>query len=167
MACEFITLIRTPNGGTTDTSSLQLLPGGKLVVIGNLPHNCEIAIRPRDLERLVEHVKAAEVPVVFRVWKDGHGQDDVIALFPSLPGTTDPGTCSSYQHVGQHGSASYDGVMEATRAATPAEYADLQRELESNPYFYLLRPVKRATDAMYRARWKEVARASRAAAGTT
>lgn len=167
MDTEFITVIRTLNSGTTDTASLQLLPGGKLAVIGGLPHNSQIAFRPRDLERLVAHVKAAEVPVLFRVWKSGHGKNEVIALFPSLPGTTDPGTCSSYMHVGQHGSASYYGVMEATRAATPAEYAGLQSELESAPYFYILCPVKRATHAMHRVRWREAMRIARAVAGTT
>jgi len=75
--------------------------------------------------------------VVFRRWRNG----DVIALFPEVPGS--PGFCSSFEHVGQHGDASYSGVICQTTPATPEEYADLKTELESAPYNYVLRVVKR------------------------
>lgn len=73
--------------------------------------------------------------VIFRVWKSGSGKGDVIALFP-LEKWDDRGMslCQSYEHVGQHGGANYNGVMNRTRPATPAEYADLRRELEGIGY---------------------------------
>jgi len=76
--------------------------------------------------------------VVFRRWR-AFGQT-VIALFPE---DVDKGFCSSYEHVGQHGAADYSGVVRKTTLATPEEYADLKRELESEPYNYVLRVVKR------------------------
>lgn len=82
---------------------------------------------------------ATEEPtrVVFRVWKSKRPQDrEVIALFPDID--EGRGLCSSYMHVGQHGSASYTGVIETTRPATPDEYRALKRELESAPYNYNL-----------------------------
>ena len=72
-------------------------------------------------------------PVIFRKWPKSEG-GDVIALFPTLVGTMDPYTCESYEHVGQHGSADPQGVMQATKPAKPAEYADLMAELKSIGY---------------------------------
>ena len=69
-------------------------------------------------------------------------QDDVIALFPALPGTRDPySTCMSYMHTGRHGHAST--AIFALPAAQPAEYSELQKELES--IGYTLRIAHRAT----------------------
>lgn len=65
------------------------------------------------------------LPVIFRA--DSYG---VTAVFPTLPGTYDPWTATCYAHVGQHGSCSRDWYW-TTRAATPAEYADLLAELRS------------------------------------
>lgn len=73
--------------------------------------------------------------VVFRKFRNG---GDVIALFPYLPGTNDLSTCSSYQHIGQHGSADYSGCMRASVPATPEEYASLKHELEGAPFGYRL-----------------------------
>lgn len=64
--------------------------------------------------------------VIFRKYKEG----DIIALFP-YDTERNLGQCSCYQHVGQHGTADYTGVMQSTKAASPAEYADLKRELEN------------------------------------
>jgi hypothetical protein len=80
--------------------------------------------------------------VVFRKWyrkSDGNG---VIALFPQE--MADAVHVSCFEHVGQHGSADYTGVLSRTRAAKPAEYADLMRELESEPYTYWLDVKRRA-----------------------
>ena len=65
--------------------------------------------------------------VVFRKYKDG----DIIALFVNEPyhANSDDDTISSYIHVGQHGAASYKGVMKDTKAATKKEYEELCREL--------------------------------------
>jgi hypothetical protein len=80
--------------------------------------------------------------VVFRKWyrrSDGNG---VIALFPGLAWRN--GMVQSYEHVGQHGAADYAGVISRTRAAKPAEYAALLRELESEPFNYRLDVRRRA-----------------------
>lgn len=74
-------------------------------------------------------------PVIFRMYGKRRG-GNVIALFPTIPGTNDAYTCADYVHVGQHGSADPQCVINETRAATPAEYADLKKELESAPYGY-------------------------------
>lgn len=76
--------------------------------------------------------------VVFRRWGNG----DIIALFPALQDRT---YCESYEHVGQHGLAYYSGVISMTKPALPDEYAALKRELESAPYNYVLRVIKRYT----------------------
>ena len=84
--------------------------------------------------------------VIFRKFKDG----DVIALFPGLPGDNSPNTCSSYQHIGQHGAASVDLVGD-TKLATPEEYAPLQAELVRIGYADL-RVIKRIRYDHYQAR---------------
>lgn len=67
--------------------------------------------------------------VIFRYWKK-----DVIAIFPEELGDTDIGNCSSYQHIGQHGSCNPKYIIETSRPATPDEYNDLKTELESIGY---------------------------------
>lgn len=80
--------------------------------------------------------------VVFRVWKGKNG--GVIALFPYETGTVGkPETCSSFEHIGQHGAAYLADVISATRPATPEEYKPLKKELESKPYRYTLIRVDR------------------------
>jgi len=80
-----------------------------------------------------------ETPVIFRKWKDG----DVIALFPAELGTYDRHTCSSYEHVGQHGAADPRHVIASTKPATAVEYWALKSELESAPYGYRLKAYRR------------------------
>ena len=78
---------------------------------------------------------------VFRMFKG-----EVVALFPDISNDgfeRRMGDIQSYQHAGQHGPADYTGVMRDSRPATPEEYAPLQRELESAPFNYKLRVVKR------------------------
>jgi hypothetical protein len=94
--------------------------------------------------------------VVFRKWPNKRRPlaplaqrtipGDVIALFPEI--IDRPGFCESYERVGQHGGAQYDGVMSRTRPATPDEYAALKSELESIGYrldVKLRRPSHRQT----------------------
>ena len=69
--------------------------------------------------------------VVFRVWKD---HPSTIALFPDKPADRYNILCQSYERLGQHGGADYEGTMLATRKAKPEEYADLLSELESIGY---------------------------------
>jgi hypothetical protein len=65
--------------------------------------------------------------VIFKKFKG-----EIIALFPEVIG--DAGkvdTCMSYQHIGQHGSAS---VHLPWKTCKPEEYADLLQELKSLGY---------------------------------
>lgn len=71
-------------------------------------------------------------PVIFRRFKDN---GDVIALFPTIPSDPDGVYITSYQHVGQHGSASYHGVMvNSFPLYEPYEYAELLAELKNQGY---------------------------------
>lgn len=88
----------------------------------------------QSIKRLKEVCKPLEPEqptiTIFRKFKDG---GDIIALFPAEEWDNE-GNCSSYMHIGQHGAAHYQGMIEATTAATPAEYASLKTELESIGY---------------------------------
>jgi hypothetical protein len=53
------------------------------------------------------------------------------------------GECNSYMHIGGHGPADYAHIMACSRPAMPEEYAGMKRELESAPYHYKLRVVRR------------------------
>lgn len=64
--------------------------------------------------------------VIFRKWHNG----DIIALFPEIPGTNDPFTCLSYEHIGQHGAAQVS-IIGITTAANEREYKDLFNELQN------------------------------------
>ncbi len=70
--------------------------------------------------------------MIFRWWPGEDGQ--VIAIFPTLPGTYDPHTCSSYMHVGQHGACDPIGLMAQTEQCPEYLYRDLKRELETLGY---------------------------------
>ena len=67
--------------------------------------------------------------VVFRKFKGG----DIIALFPEVQYNNDKDLCMSYQHIGQHGAASYR-LIDDTILAKPEEYSDLAKELEDIGY---------------------------------
>ena len=82
------------------------------------------------------------VRVVFRKWNKRNG-NGVIALFPNESHGW-PGQVMSFEHLGQHGPATYQAVITSSTLATPEEYADLKKELESSPYHYNLKVVKRA-----------------------
>lgn len=75
--------------------------------------------------------------VVFRKWREQ--PCTILALFPEI-GAGDYGYLS-YEHVGQHGGADYQGCIANTTPATPAGYADLRAELEG--LGYNLRIMKR------------------------
>lgn len=98
--------------------------------------------------------------VIFRIWPKSEG-GEVIAIFPREAGTNDAGTCSSYQHTGKHASCCPRAMSSKLRLATPAEYADLKRELENYgppEAHYDLDIRKRATHADYLERVKQVQR---------
>ena len=69
-------------------------------------------------------------PVIFRKFKDN---GDIIAIFPTLPGTNDVNTCQSYMHVGQHGSMDVS-IASIAVLAKPREYMHLKRELQGLGY---------------------------------
>lgn len=93
--------------------------------------------------------------VIFRKYKEG----DVIALFPYIIETHE-GSVSCYQHVGQHGSADYDGVIKSTVPATEEEYSDLKEELESYPCPYNFEVIKKRSYNRYRKAWMKIYRPS-------
>jgi len=74
----------------------------------------------------------AKDPVVIRVWKGD--PDDVFALFPTDPADNYGHFCTSYQHVGQHGSADYCHCIRNSRPATKAEARPLLIELRRIGY---------------------------------
>lgn len=73
--------------------------------------------------------ETAKTTVMFRKFREG----DVVAMFPEIQADMSKENCQSYQHIGQHGAASYQLVND-TRLATPEEYADLKLELEQIGY---------------------------------
>lgn len=77
--------------------------------------------------------------VVFRIING-----EVIALLPELPGDSDPATCLSYMHVGQHGAAS---IYHKWPIASEKEYRDLYEELTSIGYD--LQVCKRVSHKMH------------------
>jgi len=95
----------------------------------------------------------SETVVIFRndrtVWKD------CFALFPELPSDEFGNFCTAYQHVGQHCAADYNGCIAQSDPATPAEYADLLKELERRGY--ILSVHRRATPEMHDRRRRIVA----------
>lgn len=66
-----------------------------------------------------------DIPVIFK-----KVEGTVVACFPTLLGTNDPYTMTSYVHVGQHGSCS-TGFVSFSKRAKPEEYADLLSEIKS------------------------------------
>lgn len=68
-------------------------------------------------------------PVLFRMERNEGRGESCLAVFPTVP-EDESGKMSCYSHVGQHASVDY-GYYLKTRAATPEEYAELKRELES------------------------------------
>ncbi len=118
-----------------------------------------------DTEEAFQRLSAPATVAVFRVWLDSpetraaakEGKPQVLALFPYDPGTYDPATCGSYEHIGQHDSARPSAELNAvTRPAKPAEYAALARELESAPYRYRLEIRQRIPADAYQRRAAEI-----------
>jgi len=72
---------------------------------------------------------AKKTKVFFRMFNG-----DVIALFPDLDWDTSGNFCTSYEQIGQHGSADFGYVMAESKPATPDEYAPIMKELEGIGY---------------------------------
>lgn len=90
--------------------------------------------------------------VIFRKYPESEG-GEVLALFPEIPGTNDPATCTCYASMGQHSSADFYGVMNSTRPARPEEYAALAIELGRVGY-YSMRILQRVPRAVHDRRAK-------------
>lgn len=71
--------------------------------------------------------KLEVLPVIFRAEKSGDFKGQVTAVFPTLPWSGTEMTC-----MGKHGTdaCSWAWYLQRTRAAKPAEYADLLREVQ-------------------------------------
>jgi len=78
-------------------------------------------------------LESSEIPdktvVIFRKFPEG----EIVAIFPEIPANDHRAECLCYQHIGQHGPASYS-LVDRTKLATAAEYAELKTELESIGY---------------------------------
>lgn len=88
---------------------------------------------PQRRVRFNPTLTRSEIPVMFRKWPKKEG-GDIDAIFPTIPGTNDPYTCTIYAHVGQHSSGDPVAVIQRTKAAKPSEYTDLMKELHSIGY---------------------------------
>ncbi len=75
----------------------------------------------------MEGTNGTPVVVVFRKWRRASDMpgDAVVALFPELESS--PGMVASFERIGQHGTAHYEGVIARTLPATPGEYAAVKR----------------------------------------
>lgn len=71
--------------------------------------------------------------VIFRYDTTKGFNGTIFALFPHEV-CDSAGNVTSYQHVGQHGSADYNWSVYKSRLAKPNEYADLKTELEGLGY---------------------------------
>lgn len=60
-----------------------------------------------------------KLPVIFRRFPKNRG-GEVIAIFPTVLGTYDPSTFTTYVHVGQHGSGD-QSTVNMTKLARPTE----------------------------------------------
>ncbi len=106
-------------------------------------------IEPGDVELLEpagipEHENNQMTEVIFRIWKDG----TIDAVFPYDIADL-KGNITIYTHIGQHCSGDYYGCIERTKLAKPEQFADLKKELESYPYNYNLKVVKRRNYKRY------------------
>ena len=90
-----------------------------------------------------------KIKVIFRKYKEG----DIIALFPYEPEFNYKIGC--YQHIGQHGIADYDHVLEQTKLATFEEYKDLKKELEVC-FEYEIETIKRVNRAKMIEQWRSL-----------
>lgn len=87
--------------------------------------------------------------VIFRV--DKHGE--VYALFPHEV-CDFMGHVTSYQHVGQHGSADYKHCIKTSKNATPTQALPLYQELES--IGYNLEVIKRQNYKLFLENYKKI-----------
>ena len=78
--------------------------------------------------------------VIFRADRSGPFKGDVTAVL--IDQDDGNGGVGCYAHLGQHSGCTRAWYY-TTRPATPAEYAELKAELESEPYGYKFKVLKR------------------------
>lgn len=72
-----------------------------------------------------------------------HPANEGVEVIAIMPGISEGGhNVRSYVQIGQHGACSRRVIWD-TKPATPEEYASIKRELESAPYHYRFRVIKR------------------------
>jgi len=102
-------------------------------------------------------MKSESIPVIIRVEGDSRRskqtahRDDVVAFFPTEPGTYDPRTMSCYSHAGQHSTCEVGYIGSETRKASRSEVAMMLKELRAVGYRNL-KVVARASSQHARAR---------------
>ena len=74
-----------------------------------------------------------KVDVLFRYDTTKDFKGDIFAVFP-YDVADYSGNVTIYHHVGQHSVGDYNVCLQTSRPATPAEYEDLKKELESIGY---------------------------------
>jgi hypothetical protein len=148
MATRSYILAKGPANPDDSRDLIVIAPGNSRRVIVTVPESCAVDVRDA-LQAAYENGRADQAAeqarpvtrVMFRKFRDS---GDIIAVFPDLPGDSNPATCASYMHTGQHGSADLlEVVYNLTYPARPEEFAALRRELESPPYEYRFEVVRR------------------------
>jgi hypothetical protein len=74
-----------------------------------------------------------KVEVLFRYDTTKDFKGTIFAVFPYDIADHD-GNVTTYQHIGQHSAGDYNHCLQTSRQATPEEYQDLKKELESIGY---------------------------------
>lgn len=77
--------------------------------------------------------KPNATPVIFRKFPTDGDMPEVIAFFPTIPGTNQGHTCLNYMHVGQHGAGDVNAMLDMV-ACRPRDWQALLKELEGQGY---------------------------------
>jgi len=88
--------------------------------------------------------------VIFRRHKTS---EEIMAIFPQLPGSPATNSCICYAHIGQHGTCFVNLIVKASVPLSEDEYAPLKKELED--IGYKLNIMKRITMKDHVIRHKE------------
>ena len=52
------------------------------------------------------------IPAILRMGALPDGSNEPIIIFPTIPGTNDPATCTFYAHIGQHGEGDFKTMLD-------------------------------------------------------
>jgi len=95
---------------------------------------------------------SAKTVTHFRRFREG----DLIALFPYEAATRDARMCVSYQFMGEHGPADYEGILKITRPVKSRhpDAIELAKRLRSRGYVLDIRDRAPSSYEAYRQRAK-------------